>query len=296
MQEKSGSISWLIVGAFAVIYIVWGSTYLANLWAIQSIPPFLMAGIRFFTAGSILYIWTLSRGAQRPSLREWRNAGLLGLAFLTLGTGGVVWAEQYIDSGMAALVVSSEPLIVLLLMWGINSQKPSWLSLLGVAIGIIGTILLVGQPEFTAEFQTIMAVIAVFIALISWGIGSIYVSKFRLPKLKLQSSAMQMLAGGTILMLIGSITGEWQDFDLWAIEKRSLFSWLYLVFFGSILAFSCFNYLLTKVSPAKVATATYVHPVVALFLGWGLNNEIITGQSLMAGALMLLGVFFINKN
>lgn len=286
---------WLIIGAFAVVYIVWGSTYLANYLAIQSIPPFLMSGSRFVFAGALLYAFSGYLGARRPTGREWFNATLMGVLFLTVGTGGVVWAEQYIDTGMAALIVAFDPLLIMLLMWVLIGTRPAWKSTLGALVSIGGIMLLVGQPRFSDSVMARWGLLAISISLMAWALASIYISRVRLPQSRLRSSAMQMLGGGTVLLLFSGIIGEFGQFSWQAITAESAWCWLYLVGFGSLLAFSCFNYLLTKVSPEKVATSTYVNPVVAVLLGWALNNEVVTQQSLLAGALLLTGVFFINS-
>lgn len=286
---------WLIIGAFAVVYIVWGSTYLANYLAIQSIPPFLMSGSRFVFAGLLLYWFSGYYGARRPTAREWLNATLIGVLFLTVGTGGVVWAEQYIDTGMAALIVAFDPLLIMFLMWVLIGTRPAWKSILGALVSIAGIILLVEQPRFTDSVMARWGLLAISISLLAWAIASIYISRIQLPSSRLRSTAMQMLGGGAVLLLFSGSIGEFQVFSWQAITFSSAMCWLYLVGFGSLLAFSCFNFLLAKVSPEKVATSTYVNPVVAVLLGWALNNEVVTQQSLLAGALLLAGVFFINS-
>ena len=286
---------WLIIGAFAVIYIVWGSTYLVNFWAIQVIPPFLMSGSRFFTAGLLLYLFFKPKEVVPISRKQFLNALVLGFLFLTVGAGGVVWAEQYIDTGMVALIIAFDPLLILLLLWIIRGKRPKGLSLLGTALGIAGMALLVDQPQFIASKEAIWGLIAISISMTAWAFASIYISSMDLPASKSRSTALQMLGGGTCLFLVGGLSGEVADLDFSKVNLNFTFSWLYLVFLGSLLAFSCFNYLLTKVSPAKVATSTYVNPVVALWMGWAFNAELISTQSLLAAGILLSGVIFINS-
>ncbi len=286
---------WLILGSFAVIYIIWGSTYLVNYWAIQAIPPFLLSGTRFLAAGLILFVMTYSREATPITLKQGKNALLMGFLFLTIGAGGVVWAEQYIDSGMVALLIAFDPLLVLFLFWIIRGSRPRGLSILGAALGIIGMGILVDQPQFTATKEAIWGLTAISISMVAWALASIYISTIDLPKSKGRSTAIQMLGGGTCLLLISAISGELKKFDPQQVDWQIGLSWVYLVLLGSLLAFSAFNYLLTKVSPAKVATSTYVNPVVALLLGWAFNAEILSTQSILAAGILLSGVVFINS-
>jgi drug/metabolite transporter (DMT)-like permease len=290
------SNQWLIILAFAAVYIIWGSTYLFNYQAIQSIPPFLMSGTRFFTAGLLLYTLGVWRGAPRPSLEEWRNTALMGTLFLSLGTGAVVWALNIIDTGMAALLIAIDPLLIMGLLWLLFRQSLGWRGILGGIIGIIGTVLLVGQPQLSSRPGAMLGLLAIAVGMLAWALGSIYVSRVRQPESRWRRSAMQMLGGGAGLILFSLLSGEALTFSWANMTWLSFGSWLYLIFFGSIIAFSSFNFLLAQVSPEKVATSTYVNPVVALFLGWAVNDEVVTQQSVLAGAVLLTGVFFINSN
>lgn len=288
----------LLIGAFAVIYFVWGSTYLANYWAIQTIPPFLMCGARFLFAGLLLYTYAkLFRPAlaKPATIAQWANAGLIGLLFLGIGTGAAVWSQQYIPTSTAALIVAFNPLLILLFMWGINGSRPRNKAFIGAFISIVGISLLVGQPQLSQNADSWKGLLALSSALVAWAIASIYVSRLDMGADRVRATAMQMIAGGILIFLFSLGKGDLNGFSLHQIDARSLLSWLYLVFFGSILAFSAFNYLLMRVSPEKVATSTYVNPLVALLLGGWLNNELITDQSLLAGGIMLTGVYFINS-
>lgn len=285
---------YLIIAAFATVYLVWGSTYLVNYLAIREIPPFLMSGTRFLTAGLLLFGVAALRKIPWPSLVHWKNSAWAGFMFMALGTGLVVWAEQWVDSGMAALLVSFEPLVVVVLLWVMRGQNPQLHSLLGVTLGVLGMFLLVGQPQISADRNTLFGVAGIAFSLLAWGYASIYIGQANLPTSKMQSAGMQMMSGGVSLLLMSLIFGDYKQFAWENLTGKGIFSFFYLVVLGSLLAFSAFNYLLSKVSPEKVATTNYVNPVVAMFLGWSINNEQITTRSLIAAAVMLTGVFFIN--
>lgn len=284
----------LIIGAFAVIYIVWGSTYLVNYFAIQTIPPLLMSGTRFLAGSAIMLFIARFMKLEPPTANQWRNGIFSGILLLSIGTGAVVWAEQYVDTGIAALIVSIDPLIVVLLMWLVLGKRPAWNSVIGTFLGIIGVSLLVNQDSFLIKEHTMLGIIVIFGSIFAWAYAMIFVSRADLPKSSLQMAGMQMLAGGVTLLLASLLSGEYHQFHWNTVTTKSILSWFYLLFFGSILAFSAFNYLLARVSPEKVATSTYVNPVIAVLLGWAFNKEQVTTQSLIAAAIMLTGVFFIN--
>lgn len=285
---------FLIIGAFATIYFVWGSTYLANYFALQAIPPFIMAGGRFFTAGILVFVFELLRGQPLPTLRQWSNAAMIGVLFLAFGTGGVVWALQFVDTGITSLLVAFEPLVVVLLLWLLQGKRPGRKTWFGIFLGTVGMLLLVSQQSISTDDRAVWGVVMVGGSMLAWALASIYVSKVVLPKSKFQSSSIQMLGGGLALMFFGLIAGEYGRVHFENIDFRAGLSLLYLIFFGSILAFSAFNYLLQNISADKVATSNYVNPVVALLLGWGINQEVISAQSLVAAVVLLVGVFFIN--
>lgn len=285
----------LIIGAFAVIYIVWGSTYLVNFFAIETIPPFLMSGSRFVTAGVVMYGIGGLMGAKHPTKIQWRNAAFSGILLLSIGTGGVVWAEQYVDTGIAALIVAADPFIVVLLVWLMRNQRPAWNSIFGIFLSILGVALLVGQDLFLTGHSTSVGIIVIFVSILSWAFATVFIGQADLPKSSVQVAATQMLAGGLFLLLLSFAGGEFSGFNPSNISSKSFFSWIYLIVFGSILAFSAFNFLLVRVSPEKVATSAYVNPVIAILLGWWLNNETVTNQTMIAAILILTGVFFINS-
>lgn len=291
MREK-----WLIIGAFASIYIIWGSTYLANAIAIREIPPYFMAGGRFLLAGILLYILMLIQGKAQPTLKQWRNGTLMGILFLSIGNGALVKALEYVDSGLAALIVAFDPLIIVLFMWILIGIRPGGRNLFGTLLGIIGMAILIGQPTFITSKENITGLWLISISMVSWAIGSIYISRMDMPKAKGMGSAVQMITGGIVLIIYSFATSEYTQVDLDKITANGWLSWIYLIIFGSIVGFSSFNYLLHKVSPDKVSTSTFINPIVALFLGWMFNNEHITIQSLIAAVVLLSGVIFINAH
>ena len=287
----------LIIISFFIIYFVWGSTYLANIIVIEVVPPFLMVCSRLLSAGAILLLLVKILGQwEKPTRQEWKNVVIASLLFLGIGLSGVVWAEQYIDSGVTALIVALEPLIVVLAMWLTSQEIPKRNSVAGVFLGIIGSYILVNQQEVVASWEDWKGILAIFVAITSWAFGAVFISKNKLPKSLLTTAALQMLISGALLLPVIFINGDVQNFDWHTIHSKTIYAWLFLVLFGSVTAYTAFNYLLKKVSPDKVSTSTYIHPIVALFLGWFFRDEIITRPMLLAMMIMLTGVLFINTN
>lgn len=293
IRAASASPSGMIVLAFFIIYFVWGSTYLANQWAIADMPPFLMAGVRFFVAGVLLYGYCAALGKENPTGIQVRNSLKAGFFLFAMGNGLVVWALQYVDSGIAALVVAFEPLIVALMMWRMKAERPSLNTWAGILLGITGMLFLVGQPQYIADVSWLWGIVAIFCAIIAWGYISIWMVDANLPDSLLQRAALQMFFGGILLLLMGILMGELSQVNLAGIEARSFWSLMYLIIFGSIVAFTAFNFLLKNVSPTKIVTSTYINPVVALSLGYYLNQEQLNWQSLVAAGLLILGVVLI---
>ena len=286
----------LILLAFSVTYFVWGATYLANYWAIGSIPVFFMGGTRFLTAGFLLYGFTLLRGDRAlPRRRYLINSGIIGILLLGVGTGAVVWAQQYIPTSTTSLIIAFEPLVVMLMMWGILRNRPPAKAFVGAFISICGMGLLITQPIAVGGGDAYLGLIAIASGMLCWGSGMLLRQRLDLGPNQVRGTAMQMLVAGVFLLLSSPFLDDWSTWTIADVTPRSAYAWLFLVFFGSILAFSAFNYLLGKVSADKVATNTYVNPVVAVLLGGLLNNEVVTGQSLLAGAVLLTGVYFINS-
>lgn len=280
--------------SFAVIYIVWGSTYLGIRIALESLPPFLMASARFLVAGGLLYGYARWRGGARPTREQWRGAFILGTLMFLLGNGLVVWAETRVESGLAALIASATPLWVVLIdhvrPGGREATRAKWG---GVALGIAGLAILFLPDVAGAPRLDLLGALAVLGASVSWGVGSIAARGLRLPADPAVASGMTMLAGGVALALVAVAGGEVAGFDPAAATARSIAAWGYLVLFGSILAFTCFTWLLHTVDPVKVATSGLVNPLVALFLGWWLADELVGRQALLAAAVTLGGLALI---
>lgn len=288
---------WLIIGAFAITYFVWGSTYLANYWAIDSMPPFGMCGVRFLMAGGLLYAISWLTGDKTPPTRkQWRNAALLGVMFLSVGVGAVVWAQQWVDTSMAALLVAFQPLLIMLLLWGFFDTRPPAKAFLGAGISIVGMGLLIGQPQLISGQAEILGLLAILFAILTWAFGMILNPRLDMGKNRFRSTAMQMVAGGGVAMAFSLAIGEWEGWSVEQLSSKTILSLSYLIIFGAIIAFSAFNYLMRTVSPEKAATSTYVNPVVATLLGAALNNEAVTLQSVIAGSILLTGVYFINSS
>ena len=285
---------YTILLAFFIIYFVWGSTYLANSWALDSLPPFLLAGIRFTIAAFIMLCIARTRKKIKLTKAHFKSTLLAGFMFFALGNGLAVWGLQYVESGIAALLIALQPIVVALFLWSLKGQRPVLLTWLGLIVGLIGMAVLIGQPQFIGNSSWLLGLLSLVVAVISWSFISIWIGTAPLPSSVFVSAAFQMLFGGIILLVISTLLGEFRLVEIKSITTKSYFSMIYLVIFGSIVAFTAFNYLLLRVSPVKVSTATYVNPVIAIYLGWWLNHEEITFYSILASGLLLLGVFLIN--
>lgn len=285
----------LVPLAFFCIYFIWGSTYLATDWALEAFPPFIMIAVRFILGGLILLAFSYRAYATTTSL-QLKNAMLLGILILGIGSGGSMLSVQYLDSGIASLIVGCEPLVLVFFLWFFLKKRPSIQTLFGVALGMLGMYILVSQDSISTSTEAYKGILAIAIAIIGWSTGSVYVKKADLPPSKVFNTSVQMLTSGVFLLITSFIVQE----DLTTIPNQ--FTWvafgsfLYLMFFGSIIAYSAFNYLLIKEDPSKVATATYINPIIALFLGWYYNNELISLQALIAAVVLILGVFFIIRS
>ena len=285
--------SWLKIAAFAAIYIIWGSTYLAIVFAIETLPPFLMAGLRFLLAGTLLYAFARLKGAPAPSKVHWRSTFIIGGLLLLIGNGAVVWAEQYVASGIAALLVTTEPLWVVALQWaGKGRNKPGKAVLLGMLIGVIGMLVLV-NPWETAGSIALWPSLIIFVAAGAWALGSLYSNTAPLPTSQVLTTGMQMLCGGALLLAAGTAAGEWQTTQWSEVSQQSWLAFGYLVVFGSLIAFTAYSWLTRVAPPAQVSTYAYVNPVIAVFLGWALAHEEITLQTLVATALLVSAVVII---
>ena len=295
MPNKSAakSLHSQVLIAFAAVYIIWGSTYLAIRFAIETLPPALMVGTRFFAAGGIMYLWLRARGAEKPKAIHWRSAAILGILMPVFGTGVVVWAEKKVPSGIAALLVAIVPLwIVLLQWWRPGGKRPKALVIGGVVLGLAGLYLLV-DPGSDKGKGDLFAEGVVVIAALSWAIGSLYSKNAPQAKAKFLGTAMEMLVAGVVLIMIGLATGEASHFSFDAPSMKSWLALLYLVTFGSIIAYTAYVWLLSNVNPTLVSTYAFVNPVVAVFLGWAFASEPLNGRMLVATAIIVGAVALI---
>ncbi|MBV9007673.1 MAG: EamA family transporter [Verrucomicrobia bacterium] len=279
----------VLVAFFAALYLIWGSTYLGILFAIQTIPPFLMAGSRYLTAGLVLYAIARARGAARPPRETWRPAAITGACLLLAGNGGVTFSEKFLDSGLAAVMVATVPIYIVLLSWGTGiAARPSAPVMLGLAGGFVGVgILMVPSLHFAAD-QTRQPGIGMIILLCSsfvWSAGSLYSRHAKSAESPFLAAGQQMICGGALLLLTGLVTRErmnWRD-----VSTLSICSWIYLVLIGAIIGFSAYIYLLRHCDPAKVATYAYVNPIVAVVLGALFAGETLSPRAIAAATLII---------
>jgi len=268
-------------------------------------PPFLTAGVRFVVSGGILYLWSRSRKADRPTRLQWRNTAIVGALLLLGGNGGVVWAMQYVPSGIAALLVAISPFWIVLLDWlRPNGTRPSRGVVVGLIIGLIGLAVLVGPSAFDTGVQAdadrragngvqLSAAIVLALASLSWGLGSIISRYAIMPKSATLATGMEMLSGGTLLLAAGFIAGEPTQFDSASVSAKSVGALVYLIAIGSLIGFTAYIWLLKVAPPARVATYAYVNPVVAVFLGWALAGESMTLRTAIAAAIIIGAVVLI---
>lgn len=285
---------WL---ALIAVYIAWGSTYLAIRFAVESMPPFLMAATRFLIAGMVVYIWRRMAGDPPPTRTQWRSAIIIGLFLLLGGNGGVTWAEQRIDSGMAALLVASAPFwMVLIDALRPGGEHPNWQISAGVLIGLAGIAILVtpGQKLGSAIGFDLLGVTALMLASLFWAIGSIYGRGADLPKSPLLGTGMEMLAGSAGLFIAGTITGEWGRLELATITMRSLSGLAYLIVVGSLVGFVAYSWLMRVAPMPIVSTYAYVNPLIAVILGSLLAQEELTVRVLLAAPIIVSSVALIN--
>ncbi|MCH3882111.1 MULTISPECIES: EamA family transporter [Tenacibaculum] len=285
----------LVVLAFFSIYVIWGSTYLWNKIAVAEIAPLFLASQRFIVAGLLIMLIAKVMGfSLKITKRQLLNSAIAGFLFLVYGNGVFVWALKYVDSGFAALLASTQPLFVLFLLRLIDGKKMQRKSIIGVCLGLFGMYLLVSQKGITTSEGSVLGIFMILTCVLSWSYGSVFVSKADLPKNFFVTTGYQMLIAGGILAASSLLFKESWISPLDLSFKVQL-SMILLVFFGGIVAFTAFNYLLKVVSPEKVATSAYVNPVVALLLGWYVLDENLTIQSIIASGILLTGVYFITS-
>jgi drug/metabolite transporter (DMT)-like permease len=284
-----------VIAAFVAVYIVWGSTYLAIRYAVETIPPFLMVGTRFLVSGVILYAWSRWRGAEKPTRAQWRDAFVTGVLLLCCGNGAVAWAEQRVPSGLAALLVAIVPLWMVVVEWlRPRGIRPTVGVVAGVIVGLVGLVVLIGPRTLVGDGDVDrLAAIVLVVASLAWAAGSVYNRYGERPDSALMSTGLQMITGSVGLLLVGVAAGEIGTLHLAQVSFASWMGWLYLVTFGSLVGFTAYIYLLRAVTPAKASTYAYVNPVVAVFLGWAIAGEPVTMRTLAAAAIILGGVAMI---
>jgi drug/metabolite transporter (DMT)-like permease len=284
-----------VVLSFLSIYVIWGSTYLAIRYAVETIPPLYTAGFRHLLAGSILLVWCLAKGL-RPTWAQVRASIIIGLFFFLIGHGTLHWAEQKVPSGLASLLIASEPIWVFLLtaaaarQWRMNATL-----LAGILLGFGGVGLLMGRSALNSGPGLFFGSIAVVVGALSWSVGIVYSRRSHLSGHPLLLSALSLLAGSAQLLLVGTAVGEYRGFSFASVSLRSWLALGYLILFGSVVAFTAYNWLLEHYSPTLVATHTYVNPIVAVLLGWFFAGEAVTLNVLLSTAMVIGAVMLVDR-
>ena len=284
-----------VLAAFLALYVIWGSTYLAIRYAVETIPPLYTAGMRHLVAGSILLAWCIAK-RLRPTVAQIRASIVIGAFFFLVGHGSLHWAEQHVPSGLASLLIAIEPIIVFA-MTCIAARQWRWNATLlaGAFLGLAGVGLLLGRSLLVATPGMAVGGIAILVGAASWSAGIVYSRRSKLSGSPLLLSALSLLSGSAMLLVAGTIFGEWRGFSFAAISHRSWWSLAYLVIFGSVITFTAYNWLLEHYSPTLVATHTYVNPIVAVALGWWFAGESVTLNVIMATAIIVAAVMLVDR-
>ncbi|MFN8381300.1 MAG: EamA family transporter [Anaerolineales bacterium] len=286
---------WL---ALLALYVVWGSTYLGIKVAIETIPPFFHAAVRFLISGIILVVWQYSAGHSLPTRKQWISAAIIGTLLLLGGNGLVSWAEQFIPSGIAALIIGSMPMfLVVAEALRPNGVKPTWRAIVGLLIGFVGIFILVGPAEISGSTTKLnpFGLLALLGACVTWASGSVYSKTADLPKSSLMNTGAQMLMGSVSLLIVSLLTGELHGWDITAVSMRSIYGLSYLILIGSLVGFASYGWLLQNAPISLVATYAYVNPIVAVFLGNWIGNEPLEPRIWIAAAIIIGSVIFINS-
>jgi drug/metabolite transporter (DMT)-like permease len=287
----------LVIIAFAALYLIWGSTYLGIRFSIQTIPPFLMAGARFVLAGIIMYAIAWSQGIGKSTWANWRTSLIIGACLLLGGNGGVTISEEFIDSGLAALIVAIVPIYIVLLGWITGmTRRPTAVMWMGLAGGFLGVAVLFGPGLHVHSSAGRNPAIGISILLVTsfiWSAGSLYSRVAKHAPSPFLTAAQQMICGGILLVIAGVITGELPQFHPASVSILSLFSFIYLVFIGAVVGYTAYIWLLRHCDPANVATYAYVNPIVAVLLGTFFADETVTRRTLIAAALIIGSVALI---
>jgi drug/metabolite transporter (DMT)-like permease len=284
-----------VVLSFISIYLIWGSTYLAIRYAVETIPPLYTAGLRHLTAGIILLFWCLAK-RLRPTWAQVRASILIGAFFFLGGHGSLHWAEQKVPSGLASLLIACEPILVFLLFAAAAKKWRANATLLaGIVLGFAGVGLLMGRSALTAGPGVFVGSLAILFGALSWSVGIVYSRRSHLSGHPLLLTTLSLLAGSIQLLLVGTIAGEYRGFSLTSVSWRSWLSLAYLILFGSVVAFTAYNWLLEHYSPTLVATHTYVNPIVAVFLGWLFAREAVTLSVILSTAMVIGAVMLVDR-
>ncbi|MEV4350836.1 EamA family transporter [Actinoplanes sp. NPDC049596] len=273
-------------GPLLIVYVVWGSTYLAQKIGLEGVPPLTMNAVRFLMAGALLYAYCRYRRLPSPDRAQWRTGAILGLLLPAAGTGGAAWAEQWLSSGITALFLASIPLWIVLGRRVFDGEKVTWPVALGLAAGFAGVTML-ARPHGGGDAVAIVVALA---GALCWGLGTVYAGHAPRPRSALMGSAAQMLCAGAILTVVSGATGEWSRIE---VTGRAALAIGYLIVFGSLVAFTAYTWLLEHVEPRIAGTYAFVNPVVAVFLGWWVLGEPLTVRTLLATAVIAAGVALI---
>jgi drug/metabolite transporter (DMT)-like permease len=295
MQAEAPSPRWKTLSAFAIIYFVWGSTFLAIRVGVREVPPFVLAAMRFLVAGLVLYGWMMARGERSPSGRQWRSAFLIAVLIFVLDYGLLFWAEQRVPSGIAAVMMATIPLFMALSeIIFLRTQRLTIRLAMALSIGIGGVAVLMSHSLYLggAPIDGTGAV-ALIIASMSWSVSSALTRKLPLPPSKFMSSGAQMLAGGVLLTLTAAALGEFRNFRPWTVSLGAWLSLLYLIVAGSIIGFTAYSWLIHHESPTKVGTYAYVNPVVAVLIGYFLGGETLGLRTILGTIMVLISVLVI---
>jgi drug/metabolite transporter (DMT)-like permease len=295
MEATARPSRWKILLAFAIIYLVWGSTFLAIRVGVREVPPFLLAGMRFFTAGIVLYAWMRAKGTASPTRREWAAASLLALLIFVFDYGLLFWAEKRVPSGIAAVMMATIPVFMALAeILFLRTQKLTMRLGLALLVGICGVAVLVSRSAGLAEAAIdTSGAVALLVSAISWSLAAILTRKLSLSESKAMSSGSQMLAGGILLIITSAMLGEFKAFDVRAVSSGAWLALVYLIVAGSIIAFTAYVWLIHHESPTKVGTYAYVNPVVAVLLGYFLGGEALGARTVVGTLLVLVSVVVI---
>lgn len=283
-----------LIAAFIAIYFVWGTTYLAIRYAVETIPPLLMMSMRSLIAGAVLYMWGRLRGDARATRKELPSLLLIGALFFLVGHGVIAWAQQTVPSGVAALLVACEPIIIALFEPLFTKEgRVGKRTLLGMLIGMGGIAVLLMPHGFDFKNAHLLGSLGILVAAGSWASGAIYARVARLPRSPLITGGLQLLFGGTLLIVASYVSGEWSAFAFSQVTIRSVLGLAYLIVFGSIISFSAYTWLLTITTATRISTHTFINPIIAVLVGWALGGEALTWEMLIATVLIIISVYLV---